>query len=140
MILFRGYRVKSTSSSVILISLNLTVLRALRATTTTTALVAGPPPGDDDHRGDGDGGDGDDDDDDDDDDNNDGARPTRSTSPPPEHAASGRKQGLAAIMLEPLQGEGGIKPGTREYFALARKIADDNGAILICDEVQVGMG
>ena len=43
-------------------------------------------------------------------------------------------------MLEPLQGEGGIKPGTREYFALARKIADDNGAILICDEVQVGMG
>ena len=59
---------------------------------------------------------------------------------PPEHAASGRKRGLAAIMLEPLQGEGGIKPGTREYFALARKIADDNGAILICDEVQVGMG
>jgi len=59
---------------------------------------------------------------------------------PPEHASAGRKRGLAAIMLEPLQGEGGIKPGTREYFALAREIADANDALLICDEVQVGMG
>jgi acetylornithine aminotransferase len=59
---------------------------------------------------------------------------------PPEHAAVGRKRGLAAILLEPLQGEGGIKPGTREYFALARKLADDSGALLMCDEVQVGMG
>jgi acetylornithine aminotransferase len=57
---------------------------------------------------------------------------------PPEHAASGRKRGLAAIMLEPLQGEGGIKPGTREYFALARKIADDNGAILIATRCRWG--
>jgi acetylornithine/N-succinyldiaminopimelate aminotransferase len=59
---------------------------------------------------------------------------------PEEDAKVGRKRGLAAIMLEPLQGEGGIRPGTREYFALARKLADDNGALLICDEVQVGMG
>ena len=43
-------------------------------------------------------------------------------------------------MLEPLQGEGGIVPGTREYFQFARKLADDNDALLICDEVQVGMG
>jgi acetylornithine aminotransferase len=41
-------------------------------------------------------------------------------------------------MLEPLQGEGGIKPGTREYFALARKIADDNGAILIATRCRWG--
>ena len=59
---------------------------------------------------------------------------------PEEVAKAGRKRGLAAIMLEPLQGEGGIIPGKREYFELARKLADDNGALLICDEVQVGMG
>ena len=59
---------------------------------------------------------------------------------PEEDAEVGRRRGLAAIMLEPLQGEGGIRPGTREYFALARKLADDHGALLICDEVQVGMG
>ena len=59
---------------------------------------------------------------------------------PDEDAKVGRKRGLAAIMLEPLQGEGGIVPGTREYFQFARKLADDNDALLICDEVQVGMG
>ena len=59
---------------------------------------------------------------------------------PEEDAKDGRKRGLAAIMLEPLQGEGGIRPGTLEYFAEARKLADENGALLICDEVQVGMG
>lgn len=59
---------------------------------------------------------------------------------PEEDAKAGRKRGLAAIMLEPLQGEGGIVPGTREYFELARKLADDHNALLICDEVQVGMG
>ena len=59
---------------------------------------------------------------------------------PEEDAKAGRKRGLAAIMLEPLQGEGGIVPGKREYFELARKLADDNDALLICDEVQVGMG
>ncbi|KAL7510248.1 hypothetical protein ACHAXN_007098 [Cyclotella atomus] len=59
---------------------------------------------------------------------------------PEEDAKAGRKRGLAAIMLEPLQGEGGIRPGTLEYFATARKLCDENGALLICDEVQVGMG
>mmetsp|Transcript_28184 Transcript_28184/g.51523 ORF Transcript_28184/g.51523 Transcript_28184/m.51523 type:complete len:487 (+) Transcript_28184:123-1583(+) len=59
---------------------------------------------------------------------------------PEEDAKAGRKRGVAAIMLEPLQGEGGIVPGKREYFELARKLCDDNGALLICDEVQVGMG
>ena len=59
---------------------------------------------------------------------------------PEEDAKVGRKRGLAAILLEPLQGEGGIIPGTREYFELARKLCDENGALLISDEVQVGMG
>lgn len=52
----------------------------------------------------------------------------------------GRKRGVAAIMLEPLQGEGGIIPGDPKYFALARKLCDDSGALLVCDEVQIGMG
>ena len=51
-----------------------------------------------------------------------------------------RKRGVAAIMLEALQGEGGIITGDPEYFALARKLADESGALLICDEVPVGMG
>ena len=59
---------------------------------------------------------------------------------PEEDAANGRKRGLAAIMLEPLQGEGGIVPGNKEYFEAARKLCDEHGALLICDEVQVGMG
>jgi len=59
---------------------------------------------------------------------------------PEEDAKDGRKRGLAAIMLEPLQGEGGIRPGTVEYFDLARKLCDETGALLMCDEVQVGMG
>lgn len=50
------------------------------------------------------------------------------------------KQGLAAIMMEPLQGEGGIKPGTKEFFQKARELCDKHGALLMCDEVQVGMG
>jgi acetylornithine/N-succinyldiaminopimelate aminotransferase len=49
-------------------------------------------------------------------------------------------QGLAAIMLEPLQGEGGIKPGNADFFAKARALCDEHGALLICDEVQIGMG
>jgi len=59
---------------------------------------------------------------------------------PEEDAKVGRKRGVAAILLEPLQGEGGIIPGTREFFELARKLCDENGALLMCDEVQVGMG
>lgn len=51
-----------------------------------------------------------------------------------------KKRGLAAIMLEALQGEGGIRPGDSAYFAAVRELCDETGALLICDEVQVGMG
>lgn len=47
---------------------------------------------------------------------------------------------LAAILMEPLQGEGGIIPGNPEFFATARQLCDDAGALLMLDEVQVGMG
>lgn len=49
-------------------------------------------------------------------------------------------QGLAAIMMEALQGEGGILTGKKEFFDKARELCDANEAFLICDEVQVGMG
>jgi acetylornithine/N-succinyldiaminopimelate aminotransferase len=49
-------------------------------------------------------------------------------------------KGLAAVMLEPLQGEGGIIPGNADFFRKARELCDANGALLMLDEVQVGMG
>jgi acetylornithine aminotransferase len=49
-------------------------------------------------------------------------------------------QRVAAIMLEALQGEGGVRPGDIDYFQRLRKICDDTGILLIMDEVQVGMG
>lgn len=48
--------------------------------------------------------------------------------------------GLAGIMMEALQGEGGIKPGNLEFFAKIRELCDETGALMMCDEVQVGMG
>ena len=45
-----------------------------------------------------------------------------------------------AIILEPLQGEGGINLATQEFMEGIRKICDDNGILMICDEVQCGMG
>jgi acetylornithine aminotransferase len=47
---------------------------------------------------------------------------------------------VAAIMLEPLQGEGGVNPGSMEYFQRIREICTEKGILLILDEVQVGMG
>lgn len=47
---------------------------------------------------------------------------------------------VAAIMLEPLQGEGGVRPGDIEYFRKLRKMCDENNILLVFDEVQVGVG
>jgi acetylornithine/N-succinyldiaminopimelate aminotransferase len=47
---------------------------------------------------------------------------------------------VAAIMLEPLQGEGGVNPGNEDYFQQVRQLCDETGILLILDEVQVGMG
>jgi acetylornithine/N-succinyldiaminopimelate aminotransferase len=46
----------------------------------------------------------------------------------------------AAIVLEPIQGEGGVVVAPAGYLAAARAIADDAGALLILDEVQTGIG
>ncbi len=47
---------------------------------------------------------------------------------------------VAAIMLEPLQGEGGVRPGDLDYFLRLRQICDENSILLVFDEVQVGVG
>jgi predicted acetylornithine/succinylornithine family transaminase len=49
-------------------------------------------------------------------------------------------ENTAAILLEPIQGEGGIHPATVEYLRVARELADRFNALLILDEVQTGMG
>jgi acetylornithine/N-succinyldiaminopimelate aminotransferase len=46
----------------------------------------------------------------------------------------------AAILLEPVQGEGGVHPLAPETLAQARALADEHGALLVLDEVQTGVG
>ncbi len=46
----------------------------------------------------------------------------------------------AAVILEPIQGEGGVICPGPDFFRTARDVCDDNGALLIADEVQTGMG
>ncbi len=46
----------------------------------------------------------------------------------------------AAVILEPVQGEGGVHPLSREYLEAARALCDEYGALLIFDEIQCGMG
>lgn len=46
----------------------------------------------------------------------------------------------AAIVFEPIQGEGGVMPLTTEYLKTARDLCDEYGALLILDEVQTGIG
>jgi acetylornithine aminotransferase/acetylornithine/N-succinyldiaminopimelate aminotransferase len=45
-----------------------------------------------------------------------------------------------AITLEVLQGEGGVNPISAEFLRTARELCDQTGALLICDEIQSGMG
>ena len=46
----------------------------------------------------------------------------------------------AAIIVEPVQGEGGVHPASAEYIQGLRQLADQHGALLILDEVQTGFG
>lgn len=45
-----------------------------------------------------------------------------------------------AIILEPLQGEGGINRADREFMEGIRRLCDEEGILMICDEIQCGMG
>jgi acetylornithine/N-succinyldiaminopimelate aminotransferase len=46
----------------------------------------------------------------------------------------------AAVIVEPLQGEGGVRPVEPEFLALLRDLCDERGTALIFDEVQCGLG
>ena len=46
----------------------------------------------------------------------------------------------AALVIEPIQGEGGIRPFSAEFLRGLRKLCDDKGLLLIFDEIQTGMG
>src|SRR5271163_1362671 len=47
---------------------------------------------------------------------------------------------ICGICIEPVQGEGGINPISREFFAAARELCNSTGALLLADEIQSGVG
>lgn len=47
---------------------------------------------------------------------------------------------VTAIMLEPIQGEGGVNPATAAYFEGVRRLCDEHGLLFIVDEIQTGLG
>src|SRR4028118_2002116 len=70
---------------------------------------------------------------------------TAGSPPPPVPRAGARGGALAAVddktagfLLEPVQGEGGIRPASREFIAGLRAVCDENDLMLVFDEVQCG--
>jgi acetylornithine/N-succinyldiaminopimelate aminotransferase len=47
---------------------------------------------------------------------------------------------ICAILLEAVQGEGGIRPVSQEFLKTARELTHSTGALLVCDEIQAGLG
>jgi acetylornithine/N-succinyldiaminopimelate aminotransferase len=47
---------------------------------------------------------------------------------------------VAAVLLEPVQGEGGVFPATVEYFQGVRRLCDERGLLFMVDEIQTGLG
>lgn len=47
---------------------------------------------------------------------------------------------VAAVLLESVQGEGGVNPATAEYFEGVRRLCDERGVLFIVDEIQTGLG
>lgn len=57
-----------------------------------------------------------------------------------EDFASKVTENTIAIMIEPVQGEGGVRPATQEFIEGLRKLCDEKGLLLLFDEVQTGWG
>ncbi|MET0442198.1 MAG: acetylornithine/succinyldiaminopimelate transaminase [Casimicrobiaceae bacterium] len=55
-----------------------------------------------------------------------------------EFAAHGPE--ICAMIVEPMQGEGGMTPGTPQFLQTARRLCTEYGALLVLDEIQSGMG
>ena len=47
---------------------------------------------------------------------------------------------VTAVLLEPVQGEGGVNPADTEYFAGVRRLCDERGVLFMVDEIQTGLG
>jgi len=47
---------------------------------------------------------------------------------------------VCAVGIEAVQGEGGVRPATREFMQAARRLTKLRGALLLCDEIQAGLG
>jgi acetylornithine aminotransferase/acetylornithine/N-succinyldiaminopimelate aminotransferase len=47
---------------------------------------------------------------------------------------------ICAVLVEAIQGEGGIRPVSQEFFAAARELTQSTGALLMADEIQSGVG
>ncbi len=47
---------------------------------------------------------------------------------------------VAGVLVEPVQGEGGVVPGTPEFLKALRQLCDEAGVMLIADEIQTGVG
>jgi predicted acetylornithine/succinylornithine family transaminase len=47
---------------------------------------------------------------------------------------------VAAVLLEPVQGEGGVNPASTDYFQGVRRLCDERGVLFMVDEVQTGLG
>src|SRR5439155_5713826 len=51
-----------------------------------------------------------------------------------------RREQIGAILVEPIQGRGGINIPPKHFLPLLRQLCDENGAVLIFDEIYTGMG
>jgi len=56
------------------------------------------------------------------------------------HLRASFSSAVCAVLIEPVQGEGGIRPVSQEFFAAARELTQSTGALLIADEIQSGLG
>jgi len=57
-----------------------------------------------------------------------------------EAAEAAINAGTCAVIVEPVQGEGGVLPATKAYLQKLRELCDQHNALLIFDEVQIGVG
>lgn len=58
----------------------------------------------------------------------------------PQKLAEAVTERTAAVILEPVQGEGGVYPASAEFLQRAQEICRERGALLILDEIQTGLG
>ena len=57
-----------------------------------------------------------------------------------EHLRASFSSEVCAVLIEPVQGEGGIRPVSQEFFSVARELTQATDALLIADEIQSGLG